>query len=51
MTRIINLCNDGCCPVIEIDEHEVRIGEEGNLCTLSRDEWNTLVSKIKNDEV
>ena len=47
----IYLCGDsGCCPVVEIDEDEVRIGEEGNLCTLKKDEWDTLVKKIKNDE-
>ncbi|MCK5559884.1 MAG: hypothetical protein KAJ51_04800 [Thermoplasmata archaeon] len=47
----IYLCGDsGCCPVVEIDGDEVRIGEDDNLCTLKREEWETLVRKIKNDE-
>jgi hypothetical protein len=47
----IYLCGDrGCCPVVDIDIDEVRIGEEGNLCTLKKEEWETLVKKIKNDE-
>ncbi len=48
----IYLCQDGgCCPVVEIGPDEVRIGEENNLCVLKKEEWNTLVKKIKNDEL
>ncbi len=52
MVRVINLCNKGgCCPTIEIGEHVVHIGEEGNLCTLQREEWDVLVDKIRNNEI
>ena len=50
--RTINLCGGkGCCPVVEIDRNEVRIGEKGNLCTLKKSEWNTLKEKIKSGEL
>lgn len=43
----IYLCDDkGCCPAVEISGDRVLIGEEGNLCALSREEWNALRSKI-----
>lgn len=48
----ISLC-PACdaCPSVEIEEHEVRIGEAGNLVTLTRDEWNVLVRAIKAGEL
>ena len=39
------------CPSVEIDEHEVRIGEEGNLVKLTPAEWNVLVRAIKAGEL
>ncbi|MBI3302568.1 MAG: hypothetical protein HYZ72_10915 [Deltaproteobacteria bacterium] len=52
MTKTISLC-PACdaCPMVEIDEQEVRIGEEGNLVKLTRAEWNVLVQAIKADEL
>lgn len=48
----VYLCSDkGCCPAVEAAEGVVRIGEEGNLCTLKRDEWNALVQKVKAGEL
>ena len=48
----IYLCGErGCCPVVEIGKKEVKIGEEGNLCVLKKEEWNTLISKIKSGEI
>jgi hypothetical protein len=46
--EVFSLCST-CkkCPVVEIDDDEVRIGEPGNLCILKKSEWNTLVEKIK----
>ncbi len=35
------------CPTVELDDHEVRIGEEGNLATLKPAEWNVLVQAIR----
>ncbi len=48
----VYLCDDkGCCPAVEIAGDTVRIGEEGNLCTLSRKEWSILRSKIRAGEL
>jgi len=43
----------GACPevVLDVANDEVRIGEEGNLVKLNKDAWNTLVEKIKKDEL
>ena len=49
--KIIILCSSGsCCPVVKISDDQVEIGEEGNLCILTVDEWETLKSKILNKE-
>ena len=52
MTKNVSLC-PGCdaCPSVEIDEHEVRIGEAGNLVKLTPAEWNVLVQAIKAGEL
>jgi hypothetical protein len=48
----IYLCGEkGCCPSVEFGENTVTIGEEGNKCTLTMDEWNDLKNKIFNDEI
>lgn len=46
--KTVSLC-PACdaCPSVEIDEHVVRIGEEGNLVKLTPAEWNVLVRAIK----
>jgi len=50
--KIVAICKEGsCCPVVEVDENEVRIGEEGNLCCLNKNQWNTLVEKVKSGEL
>jgi len=41
----------GGCPEIAVYDHEVHIGEEGNLVRLKKDEWNELVCKIKSGEL
>ncbi|MHC4277647.1 MAG: hypothetical protein ACYSTI_10045 [Planctomycetota bacterium] len=51
MVKIVNLCGSGCCPVVKIDDKKVEIGEEGNLCVLKMDEWETLKSKILDKEI
>lgn len=52
MTKTITLC-PACdaCPMVEIDEWGVRIGEAGNLVKLTPDEWNVLVRAIKAGEL
>ncbi len=50
--KIVELCKEGsCCPVVKIADDRVEIGEEGNLCVLSKDEWETLKAKILSREV
>jgi hypothetical protein len=39
------------CPEVTIDGDTVRIGEEGNLVTLKKEEWNVLVDVIKAGKV
>ena len=52
MIKVVSLC-PACsqCPAVEIDEHEVRIGEGANRVTLSVAEWNVLVRSIKHGEL
>jgi len=44
--KVVQLCRSGCCPIVRINEEYVDIGEEGNMCRLRKEEWNTLVDKI-----
>jgi len=50
--KSISLC-PACdaCPSVEVEEHEVRIGEAGNLVKLTRAEWNVLVQAIRAGEL
>ncbi len=48
----ILLCSSGeCCPAVDLQDDKAVIGEEGNQVTLNKNEWNTLVSKIKSGEL
>ena len=50
--RIVSLCSDqGCCPVIKIDDDNVEIGEKENICLLKKSEWETLKKKILDKEI
>ena len=50
--KIVNLCSCGsCCPVVRLAADRVEIGEEGNLCVLTLDEWETLKSKVLSKEL
>jgi len=52
VTKLLSLCPAcGVCPAVEIDDHEVGIGEGDNLVRLSPAEWNILVRAIKSGEV
>ena len=47
-------CGPDCppeCPEVEITDHGVIIGEEGNLVRLTTAQWNDLVSRIRNGEL
>lgn len=50
----IVLCgNEKCCPTVDADvaAQKVTIGEDANVVSLKREEWNILVQKIKNGEL
>jgi hypothetical protein len=50
--KIVSLCGDkSCCPVVRISDEKVEIGEDGNLCILKLDEWESLKSKVLNKEL
>ena len=50
--KIVNLCSSGsCCPVVKIAQDHVEIVEEGNICVLIIEEWETLKSKILSKEI
>jgi len=52
MEKIVNLCREGsCCPVVRVTDDRVEIGEKGNLCILTRTEWETLKEKILTKEL
>ena len=50
--KIVSLCNEqGCCPVVKIDDDRVEIGEKDNTCILKKSEWETLKKKILDQEI
>ncbi len=49
--KTVELCGRGHCPIIKIDDNRVEIGEKGNLCVLSKGEWETLKAKILSKEI
>lgn len=52
METKVYLCKSGdCCPAVEFLENEVHIGENENVATLTREEWNVLVEKVKSGEL
>ena len=52
MAKSISLCpNCTECPMVEVDDQGVHIGEEGNLVKLTPAEWNVLVQAIKAGEL
>jgi hypothetical protein len=48
----VYLCGEkGCCPYVDIGQNEVKIGEEGNCCRLTKEEFDNLKEKIKTGEI
>ncbi len=48
----VYLCGEkGCCPYVEVKDNEVIIGEEGNMCKLTIEQFNALKEKIVNGEL
>ena len=45
--KIVNLCSCGsCCPVVRVTNEKVVIGEAGNVCELTLEQWNILKREI-----
>jgi hypothetical protein len=50
--KVVTLCSSGsCCPVVRIGEGQVEIGEPGNLCVLTIEQWETLKEKVVKEEL
>ncbi len=47
----VKLCVEESCPVVEVGDESVKIGEEGNLCVLKTEEWKVLREKILSGEL
>ncbi|MBI2076776.1 MAG: hypothetical protein HYT80_00180 [Euryarchaeota archaeon] len=42
-TKTYNLCHTAdCCPIVEVSDERVMIGEKGNQVFLKPDEWEAL---------
>ena len=49
-------CSEGSCvpqkcPVVDVQEDKVIIGEKENICTLTREQFDILKEKIKDNEI
>jgi len=49
------LCSEGSCVPqkcpVEVHEDKVIIGEKDNICTLTREQFDILKEKVKNNEI
>jgi len=50
------LCNDGTCvppkcPIVDVQEDKVVIGEKENVCTLTIEQFDILKEKVKSGEL
>lgn len=50
------LCNEGSCvppkcPVVDVQEDKVIIGEKNNVCNLTKEQFNILKEKIRTGEL
>lgn len=50
------LCADGTCippkcPIVDVQEDKVIIGEKENVCTLTREQFDILKEKVKSGEI
>jgi hypothetical protein len=49
--RVVLCCGKSGCPVLEFKDGFVEIHSESGTAKLTKDEWELLVSKIKNGEL
>ena len=53
---VIVLCNEGSCippkcPIVDVQDDKVIIGEKNNVCTSTRKQFDILKEKIKRGEI
>jgi len=46
-----DFCIPNKCPVVDVQKDKVIIGEKDNICTLTREQFDILKEKVKNDEI
>lgn len=46
-----NVCETVKCPVVDVREDKVIIGEKNNICTLTRKQFDILKEKILRNEI
>jgi hypothetical protein len=50
--RVVSLCSScSQCPVVRVTDAQVEIGEKGNTCVLTKEQWETLKDKILKKEL
>jgi hypothetical protein len=53
--RVVLCTDDTCvppkCPTVDVEGNTVTIGEDNNICTLTKDQFDILKEKIKNGEI
>ena len=53
--RVVLCTDDTCvppkCPIVDVNGETVTIGENQNICTLTREQFDILKEKIKNNEI
>lgn len=53
--KVVLCTDDTCippkCPVVDVQDNFVTIGEKDNVCTLTREQFDILKQKIKNNEL
>ena len=53
--KVVLCIDDSCippkCPVVDVQEDKVVIGEKENVCTLTKEQFGILKKKIINHEI
>ncbi len=46
-----SVCDPPKCPIVDVQEDKVIIGENDNVCTLTREQFEILKAKVMNREI
>jgi predicted mannosyl-3-phosphoglycerate phosphatase (HAD superfamily) len=46
-----DFCIPNKCPVVDVQEDKVIIGEKDNICTLTKEQFEVLKQKVKSGEL